>query len=117
MAVYGYVRVSTREQNEDRQLTAMREQGVRMRNIYTDKQSGKDFDRKAYTRLLRRLKCGDLLYIKSIDRLGRNYVEIQHEWRVITKEKNVDICVIDMPILDTRRGKDLLGTFVSDIVL
>ncbi len=88
-----------------------------MRNIYTDKQSGKDFDRKAYTRLLRRLKCGDLLYIKSIDRLGRNYVEIQHEWRVITKEKNADICVIDMPILDTRRGKDLLGTFVSDIVL
>ncbi|MBQ3379430.1 MAG: recombinase family protein [Clostridia bacterium] len=117
MAVYGYVRVSTMEQNEDRQMTAMREQGISERQIYIDKQSGKDFDRKGYIKLLKRLKSGDLIYIKSIDRLGRNYEEIQHEWRVITKEKNADICVIDMPILDTRRGKDLLGTFVSDIVL
>lgn len=117
MSVYGYIRVSTREQNEDRQLIALHEQGVEDRNIFLDKQSGKDFDRPQYKRLLRKLKRDDLLYIKSIDRLGRNYEEIQNQWRVLTKEKGVDICVIDMPLLDTRRGKDLVGTFVSDIVL
>ena len=117
MPTYGYVRVSTREQNEDRQIIALHEQGVEDRNIYTDKQSGKDFDRPQYKRLLRKLKRDDLLYIKSIDRLGRNYEEIQNQWRVLTKDKGVDICVIDMPLLDTRRGKDLVGTFVSDIVL
>ena len=117
MSVYGYIRVSTREQNEDRQLIALREQGVEDRNIFLDKQSGKDFNRPQYKRLLRKLKRDDLLYIKSIDRLGRNYEEIQNQWRVLTKDKGVDICVIDMPLLDTRRGKDLVGTFVSDIVL
>lgn len=116
-SVYGYIRVSTREQNEDRQLIALHEQGVEDRNIFLDKQSGKDFDRPQYKRLLRKLKRDDLLYIKSIDRLGRNYEEIQNQWRVLTKEKGVDICVIDMPLLDTRRGKDLVGTFLSDIVL
>ena len=114
---YGYVRVSTREQNEDRQMIAMREMGVPEKNIYIDKQSGKDFDRPQYRRLIRRMKKDDLLYIKSIDRLGRNYEEIQNQWRILTKEKGVDICVIDMPLLDTRRGKDLVGTFLSDIVL
>lgn len=116
-SVYGYIRVSTRGQNEDRQLVALHEQGVNDCNIFLDKQSGKDFDRPQYKRLLRKLKRDDLLYIKSIDRLGRNYEEIQNQWRVLTKEKGVDICVIDMPLLDTRRGKDLVGTFVSDIVL
>lgn len=115
--IYGYVRVSTREQNEDRQMIAMREMGVPKSNIYMDKQSGKDFDRPQYKKLLRKLKKDDLLYIKSIDRLGRNYGEIQNQWRILTKEKGVDICAIDMPMLDTRRGKDLLGTFLSDIVL
>ena len=114
---YGYVRVSTREQNEDRQIIAMREMGVPEANIFIDKQSGKDFDRPQYRRLVRRMKKDDLLYIKSIDRLGRNYEEIQNQWRILTKEKGVDICVIDMPLLDTRRGKDLVGTFLSDIVL
>ena len=114
---YGYVRVSTREQNEDRQMIAMREMGVPDKNIYMDKQSGKDFDRPQYRRLVRRMKKDDLLYIKSIDRLGRNYEEIQNQWRILTKEKGVDICVIDMPLLDTRRGKDLVGTFLSDVVL
>ena len=114
---YGYVRVSTREQNEDRQMIAMREMGVPEKNIYMDKQSGKDFDHPQYRRLVRRMKRDDLLYIKSIDRLGRNYEEIQNQWRYLTKEKGVDICVIDMPLLDTRRGKDLVGTFLSDIVL
>ena len=114
---YGYVRVSTREQNEDRQMIAMREADVPKENIFMDKQSGKDFHRPQYQRMLRRMKKGDLLYIKSIDRLGRNYEEIQDQWRVLTKEKGVDICVIDMPLLDTRRGKDLVGTFLSDIVL
>ena len=114
---YGYVRVSTKEQNEDRQMIAMREMGVPEKNIYMDKQSGKDFERPQYRRLIRRMKKDDLLYIKSIDRLGRNYEEIQNQWRVLTKEKGVDICVIDMPLLDTRRGKDLVGTFLSDIVL
>ena len=117
MSVYGYIRVSTREQNEDRQLIALREQGVEDRNIFLDKQSGKDFNRPQYKRLLRKLKRDDLLYIKSIDRLGRNYEEIQNQWRLLTKDKGVDICVIDMPLLDTRRGKDLVGTFLSDIVL
>lgn len=115
--LYGYIRVSTREQNQDRQLIAMQEMGVPLSNIYMDKQSGKDFNRPNYKKLLRKLKKDDLLYIKSIDRLGRNYEEIQNQWRVLTKEKGVDICVIDMPMLDTRRGKDLLGTFLSDIVL
>lgn len=115
--LYGYVRVSTREQNEDRQLIAMREMGIPPSHIYVDKQSGKDFERPKYKKLLRKLKKDDLLYIKSIDRLGRNYEEIQNQWRALTKDKGVDICVIDMPLLDTRRGKDLLGTFLSDIVL
>ena len=117
MAVYGYVRVSTREQNEDRQMIALHEQGVDARNIYVNKQSGKDFERPQYKKLVRRLKKDDLLYIKSIDRLGRNYEEIQNQWRFLTKEKGVDIVVVDMPLLDTRRGKDLVGTFLSDIVL
>ena len=114
---YGYIRVSTREQNEDRQRIALREVGVSGQNIFMDKQSGKDFDRPAYKRLLRKLKKDDLLCIKSIDRLGRNYEEIQNQWRVLTKDKGVDIVVLDMPLLDTRRGKDLVGTFLSDIVL
>ena len=117
MAQYGYVRVSSTDQNEDRQMIALREAGVQDKMIYTDKQSGKDFNRPQYRRLLRKLKKDDLLYIKSIDRLGRNYEEIQHQWRVLTKEKGIDICVLDMPLLDTRRGKDLVGTFLSDIVL
>ena len=114
---YGYIRVSTREQNEDRQLIAMRQLRVEEGAIYMDKQSGKDFDRPQYKKLLRRMKKDDLLYIKSIDRLGRNYEEILQQWRVLTKEKGVDIVVLDMPLLDTRRGKDLMGTFLSDIVL
>ena len=115
--IYSYVRVSTKEQNEDRQLIALHEVGVPQKNIYMDKQSGKDFNRPQYKKLLKKIKPGDLLYIKSIDRLGRNYEEIQNQWRIITKEKNADIYVIDMPLLDTRRGKDLLGTFISDLVL
>ncbi len=114
---YGYIRVSTREQNEDRQLIALRAVGVDDKRIYIDKQSGKDFDRPQYKKLLRRIKKDDLLYIKSIDRLGRNYEEILQQWRVLTKEKGIDIVVLDMPLLDTRRGKDLMGTFLSDIVL
>ena len=114
---YGYIRVSTREQNEDRQLIALHEVSVPEKNIFMDKQSGKDFDRPQYKRLLRKLKKDDLLYIKSIDRLGRNYLEIQEQWRAITKDKGVDIVVLDMPLLDTRRGKDLVGTFLADIVL
>ncbi len=114
---YGYVRVSTREQNEDRQLIALREMSIPEGNIFMDKQSGKDFDRPQYKKLVRKLKKDDLLYIKSIDRLGRNYEEIQNQWRVLTKEKGIDIVVLDMPLLDTRRGKDLMGTFLSDIVL
>ena len=115
--IYGYIRVSTREQNEDRQLIALREIGVPEKNIFLDKQSGKDFNRPQYKKLLRKMKKDDLLYIKSIDRLGRNYEEILEQWRVLTKEKGVDIVVLDMPLLDTRRGKDLMGTFLSDIVL
>ena len=114
--VYGYVRVSAKDQNEDRQIIAMREVGVSEKNIYMDKQSGKDFKRKQYKRLVRRMKKDDLLYIKSIDRLGRNYEEIIKQWRYLTKEKRIDIIVLDMPLLDTRRGKDLMGTFLSDIV-
>lgn len=115
--IYGYIRVSTKEQNEDRQLIALNEYNVSEKNIYMDKQSGKDFDRKQYKRMLRAVKENDLIIIKSIDRLGRNYAEILEQWRTITKIKKADIFVIDMPILDTRRGKDLMGTFLSDIVL
>jgi DNA invertase Pin-like site-specific DNA recombinase len=117
IGIFGYVRVSTKEQNEDRQLIALHEVGVLPKCIYMDKQSGKDFNRPQYKKLLKKLRPGDLLYIKSIDRLGRNYEEIQNQWRVITKEKGCDIVVLDMPLLDTRRGKDLLGTFISDLVL
>ena len=115
--IYGYVRVSSADQNEDRQMIAMQAAGVPEENVFMDKQSGKDFDRPNYKRLVRRLREGDLLYILSIDRLGRNYEEIQNQWRVLTKEKGIDIVVIDMPLLDTRRGKDLMGTFIADLVL
>ncbi len=115
--VYGYVRVSSTDQNEDRQLDAMHEMGVVEKHIYMDKQSGKDFQRPQYRRLVKRLRPGDLLYILSIDRLGRNYEEILKQWRMLTKETGVDICVIDMPLLDTRNGKDLMGTFIADLVL
>ncbi len=114
---YGYARVSAKDQNEDRQVIAMHEVNVENENIFVDKQSGKDFKRPQYKKLMRRLKANDLLYIKSIDRLGRNYKEIIEQWRIITKDKQVDIVVLDMPLLDTRRGKDLMGTFLSDIVL
>lgn len=114
---YGYIRVSTREQNEDRQLIALREMHIAESNIFIDKQSGKDFNRPQYKRLVRKLKKDDLLYIKSIDRLGRNYREIIEQWRLLTLTKGIDIVVLDMPLLDTRRGKDLMGTFLSDIVL
>jgi len=117
MNIYGYVRVSSSDQNEDRQLIALLEKGVIQKNIYIDKQSGKDFDRPKYKKLLRKLKCGDLLYIHSIDRLGRNYEEIQKQWRALTKDIGVDIWVLDMPLLDTRNGKDLMGTFIADLVL
>ena len=117
MRVFGYIRVSSRDQNEDRQLIALREVGIPSGNIFLDKHSGKDFDRPQYKKLLRKIKKDDLLYIKSIDRLGRNYEEILQQWRVLTKEKGADIVVLDMPLLDTRRGKDLMGTFLSDIVL
>lgn len=115
--VYGYIRVSSKDQNTGRQLAALNEYAVPSKNIYIDKQSGKDFHRPQYRRLVRKLRPGDLLYLKSIDRLGRNYGEILEQWRLLTKEKNVDIVVLDMPLLDTRRGKDLMGTFLSDIVL
>ena len=115
--IYGYIRVSTREQTEDRQRLALAALPVPEENIYMDKQSGKDFERPQYRRLVRRLRRDDLLYVKSIDRLGRNYSEILEQWRMLTKEKGVDIAVLDMPLLDTRRGKDLMGTFLSDIVL
>ena len=115
--VYGYVRVSTRDQNEERQLIALQKLSVAEKNIFMDKQSGKDFDRPAYKRMVRRMKKDDLLYIKSIDRLGRNYGEILEQWQILTKEKEIDIVVLDMPLLDTRRVKDLMGMFLSDIVL
>ena len=117
MNIYGYVRVSSTDQNEDRQKIALREVGVLEKNLFMDKRSGKDFDRLSYKRMVQRMKKDDLLYIKSIDRLGRNYGEILEQWRVLTKEKGIDIAVLDMPLLDTRRGKDLMGTFLSDIVL
>lgn len=115
--VYGYIRVSSSDQNEARQRIAMQEQNVVPSHIYTDKQSGKDFQRPQYQRLVKKLKPGDLLYVLSIDRLGRNYQEIQHQWRILTKEIGIDICVLDMALLDTRNGKDLLGTFIADLVL
>ena len=117
MAVYGYVRVSTAEQNEDRQIIAMNELKIPKENIYIDKVSGKDFERPAYKALTGKLTHGDLIYIKSIDRLGRNYDEIQNQWKILTKECGIDIAVIDMPLLDTRNGRDLVGTFLADIVL
>lgn len=117
MTEYGYVRVSSTDQNEERQISALREKQILQKNIYKDKQSGKDFERPQYKKMLKRLKPGDLLYILSIDRLGRNYKEIQNQWRILTKEIGVDICVIDMPLLDTRNGKDLMGTFIADLVL
>lgn len=115
--IYGYMRVSSKEQNEDRQKIALTEMGVPGNHIYMDKQSGKDFERTQYKRLLRKLNENSVLYIKSIDRLGRNYGELNEQWRIITKEKKADIVVIDMPLLDTRREKNLLGTFISDVVL
>lgn len=114
---YGYVRVSTKEQNEDRQRLALEEVGIHPSNIFMDKISGKDFERPMYRKLLRKLRMDDVLYIKSIDRLGRNYEEVLEQWRILTKELKVDIVILDMPILDTRRGKDLVGTFISDVVL
>ena len=111
--VYGYVRVSSIDQNEERQIVELSKRNVLSKNIYIDKQSGKSFERPQYKKLVRKLKQGDLLYILSIDRLGRNYLE----WRILTKEKGIDICVIDMPLLDTRNGKDLMGTFIADLVL
>ena len=117
MSTYGYVRVSSIEQNEARQLVEMERVGVQKRYIYKDKQSGKDFKRPNYLKMVKRLKKGDLVYVLSIDRLGRNYEEIQAQWRYLVREKEVDIAVIDMPLLDTRNGKDLMGTFLADIVL
>ena len=116
-AIYGYTRVSSIDQNENRQLLAMHEKQIPAKNLYIDKQSGKDFERPNYKKLVKKLKPGDLLYILSIDRLGRNYKEIQEQWRILTKEKEIDICVNDMPLLDTRNGKDLIGTFIADLVL
>lgn len=115
--VYGYIRVSTRDQNEERQVIAMREFGVPEKNMVIDKQSGKNFARPGYRRLVKKLKPADTLVIKSIDRLGRNYDEVLEQWRLLTKEKQVDIVVLDMPLLDTRKGRDLIGTLISDIVL
>ena len=115
--IYGYVRVSSTDQNEERQMVALAEAGVVAKNIFMDKQSGKSFDRPQYKKMVNKLKSGDLLYVLSIDRLGRNYEEIQNQWRIITKEIGADICVLDMPLLDTRQGKDLMGTFIADLVL
>lgn len=117
MQIYGYIRVSTTDQNTARQFAAMEKLDIPKKNLFVDKQSGKNFDRPAYQKLLRKLKEGDLLYLKSIDRLGRNYEEIQAQWRILTKEKKIDIVVLDMSLLDTHQGKDLLGTFISDLVL
>lgn len=114
---YGYVRISSVDQNEDRQLIEMENIGIEENNIFVDKQSGKDFNRPKYKEMVDILQEGDVLYIISIDRLGRNYAEIQNQWRILTKEIGVDICVIDMPLLDTRRDKDLMGTFIADLVL
>ena len=115
--IYGYVRVTSIDQNEERQTVELSKRNVLPKNIYIDKQSGKSFERQQYKKLVRKLKQGDLLYILSIDRLGRNYLEIQEQWRILTKEKGIDICVIDMPLLDTRNGKDLTGIFIADLVL
>lgn len=117
MSTYGYARISSTDQNEDRQVIALKAAGVAKKNIFLDKQSGKNFDRPQYQKMLKKLKENDLVYIMSIDRLGRNYLEIQEQWRVLTKEIKVDICVLDMPLLDTRSGKDLMGTFIADLVL
>ena len=117
MNSFGYVRVSTLEQNEDRQLIALREQGVPEYNIFIDKQSGKDFKRPQYSKMLSMLRAGDILYVMSIDRLGRDYEQILNQWRKLTKEIGVNICIIDMPLLDTRKGNDLMGTFIADLVL
>lgn len=117
MTIYGYIRVSSNDQNAARQFIAMQTLNISNKNLFVDRQSGKDFNRPSYKRLLRKLKEGDLLYIKSIDRLGRNYEEIQEQWKLLTKEKKIDIVVLDMSLLDTRNGKDLLGTFISDVVL
>lgn len=117
MEIYGYIRVSTSDQNTARQFVVMENLHISKKNLYVDKQSGKDFNRPAYQRLVKKLNEGDLLYIKSIDRLGRNYEEIQEQWRYLTKEKKIDIAVLDMSLLDTRNGKDLMGTFISDVVL
>lgn len=115
--IYGYIRVSSTDQNEDRQLIALHNKAVPDKQIYMDKQSGKDFERPQYKKLVQQLRPGDLLYVLSIDRLGRNYEEIQNQWRMLTKELNIDICVLDMPLLDTRNGRDLMGTFIADLVL
>ena len=117
LAAYGYIRVSSKDQNEDRQLLALRELDIPEGNIFIEKQSGKDFERPQYRKMVRRFKWDDLLCVKSIDRLGRNYGEILEQWRFLTKEKGIDIMVLDMPLLDTRRGKDLMGVFLSDVVL
>lgn len=114
---YGYIRVSSTDQNEQRQLLALLARGIPEGRIYMDRQSGKDFNRPQYKRLLRRLRAGDVLYVLSIDRLGRNYQEIQNQWRVLTRKIGADVCVLDMPLLDTREGKDLMGTFIADLVL
>ncbi|MCF0114298.1 MAG: recombinase family protein [Erysipelotrichaceae bacterium] len=115
--VYGYIRVSSTDQNEDRQLIALKALNIPDKHLFMDKLSGKDFNRPNYKKMMRKLKKGDMVYILSIDRLGRDYEEIQHQWRILTKEIGVDICVIDMPLLDTRNGKDLMGTFIADLVL
>ena len=115
--IYGYIRVSSSDQNEDRQLIAMHNKDIPDNNIYIDKKSGENFERPQYKRMVKRLKSGDLIYIMSIDRLGRNYEEIQNQWRVLSRDIGVDIAVIDMPLLDTRNGKDLMGTFIADLVL
>ena len=115
--IYGYARVSTREQNEDRQIIALKEMGVPEKNIFLDKLSGKNFDRPQYKKLLKKLDDNSVLYIKSIDRLGRNYRDLSEQWQLITKDKGADVVVIDMPVLDTRREKNLLGTLISDLVL
>lgn len=117
MATYGYVRVSSTDQNEERQMIALHHVGVEDKHSFMDKQSGKDYERPQYKKMVNKMRQGDLLYVLSIDRIGRNYDEIQHQWRILTKEIGIEVCVIDMPLLDTRRSKDLLGTFVADLVL
>ncbi len=115
--IFGYVRVSSMDQNEERQLASMREKQIPWQNVFIDKQSGKDFERPQYKKMVEKMRAGDLLYVHSIDRLGRNYEEIQRQWRILTKEIGIDVCVMDMPLLDTRNGKDLMGTFIADLVL